>query len=297
MTLAEIAALSAAASWAIGSLLSADPVQRLGSIGFNRVRMTVTALMLIAYTTVIGTWGTLSWDQANGIIWSALIGIVLGDTALFIAMRRLGPRRSGILFATNAPMATALSWFIFDEKLTFWELTGTLLVIGGVMLAILFGKRKDQMHQWESIKGSLWVGVFWGLLAAAGQAGGALIVKPVLLDGGDPIAVSAVRVGLSAICLVAISFLPMQAVKSKGTMDTKTFIYIALGGFISMGVGMTLLLFAFANGEIGIAASLSATTPVMMLPILWFTTKERPPMGAWVGAALVVAGSAMIFMI
>jgi hypothetical protein len=33
---------------------------------------------------------------------SGLIGIFIGDTALFACMNRLGPRRSGVLFATHA---------------------------------------------------------------------------------------------------------------------------------------------------------------------------------------------------
>ncbi|MCT4656427.1 MAG: DMT family transporter [Cohaesibacter sp.] len=295
MYAAEIAALSAAACWAVGSLLSANPVAKLGSIAFNRLRMGLVALMLLAYTTLIGTWSTIEPSYWSAIVWSAMIGIVLGDTALFITMRRLGPRRSGILFATNAPIATLLSWHIFDEHLSMPELTGTLLVIAGVMLAIMFGKRKDQLHKWENIQGILWIGIIWGLIAAAGQAVGSLIIKPVLLEGGDPIAVSAIRVSLSAISLILISLLPLKAVKPTGKLDIKSFWQIAGSGFIAMGVGMTLLLYAFTQGEIGIVASLSATTPVMMLPILWIKTKERPPLGAWIGAALVVGGSALIF--
>ncbi|MCV6575132.1 MAG: DMT family transporter [Cohaesibacter sp.] len=293
---AEIAALAAAASWAIGSLMSANPVEKLGSIAFSRLRMSIVALMLILYTSAIGTWGSIQWSHMDAIVWSAIIGIVLGDTALFITMRRLGPRRTGILFATNAPMATFLSWHIFSEILGWQELLGTLLVIIGVMMAILFGKRKDQIHKWESVKGLLWIGILWGLLAAAGQAVGSLIIKPALLDGADPIAVSAIRVAIAAISLFVISWLPMQAVKPAGKLDASTIWQTAGSGLISMGLGMTLLLYAFSIGEIGIVASLSATTPAMMLPILWYKTGERPALGAWLGAALVIIGSTLIFI-
>ncbi len=295
MYLSEIAALSAAVCWSFASLLAAGPVERLGSIAFNRIRMAVVAIMLIAYTSMIGTWGTIQSEHSTAIILSALTGIVLGDTALFVTMRRLGPRRTGILFATNAPMATFLGWAILGERLGWVELIGTLLVITGVMVAIFFGKKPSQVHKWEAIKGSVFVGIAWGLLAASGQAVGSLIIKPALLDGADPVAVSAIRVALSAACLWAISWLPIAIVKPKGPMDWNIFLQILFGGLIAMGVGMTLLLYAFAHGEIGIASSLSATAPVMMLPILWIKTKEPPASGAWVGAALVVVGTALIF--
>jgi drug/metabolite transporter (DMT)-like permease len=63
-----------------------------------------------------------------------------------------------------------------------------------------------------------------------------------------------------------------------------------------MGVGMTLILFALSGGEVGIIATLSATTtPALMLPMLWWRTKEIPALGAWAGASLVVVGSALLF--
>mgnify|MGYP003471468436 CR=1 FL=1 len=42
-------------------------------------------------------------------------------------------------------------------------------------------------------------------------------------------------------------------------------------------------------------ATLSATTPALVLPMLWWKTGDMPPPLAWLGAALVVAGSGMIF--
>jgi hypothetical protein len=32
----------------------------------------------------------------------------------------------------------------------------------------------------------------------------------------------------------------------------------------------------------------------MMLPLLWITTRERPAMGAWAGAALAVIGTTLL---
>ena len=59
---------------------------------------------------------------------------------------------------------------------------------------------------------------------------------------------------------------------------------------------MTLLLYALAGGKVGIVSTLSATSPVIILPMLWARTGERPAAGAWAGAALVVAGMALIFL-
>ena len=70
----------------------------------------------------------------------------------------------------------------------------------------------------------------------------------------------------------------------------------ALTAFLGLGVGMTLLLYGLAGGKVGIVATLSATSPVLILPLLWLRTGQRPAPGAWAGAVLVVAGMGLIFL-
>lgn len=296
MFLVEIAALSAATCWAVGSIVSVMPVERLGTIGFNRVRMLIVFAMLGSYVTIFGGWETIQQDQIAEIMLSGFIGILLGDTALFATMNRLGPRRTAILFSTNAPMSTLLGWIFLDEALPPMALLGTILVIAGVILAIVYGKRRDQLHKWEAIKGPLIIGVGIGLIAALGQSVGSLIAKPVMASGADPFAVSAMRVGITAIGLVILCSAPVQAFKLKTKLDGQIIAHIVISGFLGMFVGMTLILYALSKGDVGIVATLSATTPVIMLPLMWFRTKERPAIGAWIGAMIVVIGTGLIFM-
>ena len=296
MFLVEIAALTAATCWAFGSIISVMPVQRLGTIGFNRVRMIIIFAMLGTYVAIFGGWETIQKDQIAEILLSGVIGILLGDTALFATMNRLGPRRTAILFSTNAPMSTLLGWIFLGETLTPTALVGTLVVIAGVILAIVYGKRRDQLHNWEDIKGPLIVGVAIGLIAALGQSVGSLIAKPIMASGADPFTVSAMRVGITAVGLIVLSAAPVQAFKLRTALNVKIVSAIVISGFLGMFVGMTLILYALANGDIGIVATLSATTPVIMLPLMWIRTKERPAIGAWIGALIVVFGTGLIFL-
>ncbi|MCZ4279511.1 DMT family transporter [Kiloniella laminariae] len=296
MFLVEIAALSAAAVWAIGGMVSTTPAERLGTIGFNRIRMQLVFVMLAAYVTIFGGWDSIRPDQLAEVLVSGLIGILLGDTALFATLNRLGPRRTAILFSTNAPMSTLLGWIFLDEVLSPSALAGTLLVIAGVVLAIVYGKRRAQLHKWEEIKGPLIIGVAMGLLAALGQSIGSLVAKPVMAAGADPVAVAALRVGITALGLTILASTRIQAFKMKNPLDRETLGLVIISGFLGMCVGMTLILYALAQGDVGVVATLSATTPVLMLPMMWFRTKERPAAGAWIGAVLVVGGTGLIFI-
>ena len=58
---------------------------------------------------------------------------------------------------------------------------------------------------------------------------------------------------------------------------------------------MTLFLYALQGSKTGIIATLSATSPVIILPLLWLRTGQRPSALSWCGAALAVIGLALIF--
>lgn len=292
----EIAALLAAFCWALGGLFATEPARALGGYHFSRIRMTVVFVGLAVIATWQQTWGSIEYvDFAWALLISGLIGIVFGDVCLFAALGRLGPRRTGILFAANAPITAIMGVWLFDESMSWPTLLGCALVSAGVVVAIYFGKRKDQLHNWEQIRGPLWVGLLIGLGAALGQSIGSLVVKPVMDSGADAVAVSAVRVGISALALQLASPWVSRRFAGSPKLTWPVFNNLVVSGVLGMLIGMPLLLYAFAEGDIGLAAILSSTTPVMILPLLWIKTRERPALGAWIGALLTVLGSALLF--
>jgi drug/metabolite transporter (DMT)-like permease len=210
-------------------------------------------------------------------------------------MNRMGPRRTSILFSLNAPLAVVLGWLLLGERLEGREMAGIALAFCGVLLAILFGKRKSQLHKWEEVKGPLWIGVGLGLIAALAQAGGSLIARPIMATGIDPAAGSLVRVATSVVCFYVVMLVPGGHLRAQRAMTWRIAGVTAFSGFLAMAVGMTLVLFALRGGQVGIVSTLSATTPALILPLLWIKTGEAPAPAAWLGAALVIAGSALLF--
>jgi drug/metabolite transporter (DMT)-like permease len=297
MLIADVAAFGAAMAWSIGTLISVGPARQLGAFSFTRIRMTIVFFMLAAVAAIFGGWQTIRLEDIWILALSGFIGISLGDTALFSGLSRLGPRRNSMLFATNAPMSAVLAYFFLDEILNFGALVGCSLVMMGVILSIIFGKRRDQVHQWEEVHGPLGVGVGLGLMAGLCQAVGAIIAKPILEAGADPIAVSAIRVGVGALCVILGTLTSGDRMRAKVKMNLVLFGRVALSGFVGMGIGMSLLLFALARESTGIVMTLSSTTPVLVLPILWYMTREIPAFMAVIGAILSVIGTGFIFLV
>ena len=174
---AELLAALAALSWAVGSLFSAAASSRMGAFAFTRWRLFFALTLLWALALFTGQWRTLDGASVGLLAMSGLIGIFIGDTALFACMNRLGPRRSGVLFATHAIFSTLLAWLFLGETLWGWTLVGGSLLVSGVMVASVWGRRESETHAWENTQGSLLAGVLLGLLAAVCQKA-RLLKKP-----------------------------------------------------------------------------------------------------------------------
>ena len=290
-------ALAAAACWAVASLFSAHAARHLGAFAFSRWRMFCVSLMLWTAALATGGWVSLSGHSLGIMAASGLIGIFIGDTALFAAMNRLGPRRASVLFATHALFSAVLAYLIFGEIIEGWTLIGCLLLISGVMLAIFMGKRANDTHAWEQDNGSPWPGIALGLLAALCQSIATLMVKPVMMDAlapVDPISASAVRMSTAFFAHLFLLWSGWQVAKPLQPINWSIFGMVASNAFLAMGVGMTLILVALRYGEVGMVAMLSSVSPVLVLPLLWLLTKNRPAYGAWLGAAITVLGTVLI---
>ena len=59
---------------------------------------------------------------------------------------------------------------------------------------------------------------------------------------------------------------------------------------------MSLLLIALQNGDAGIVATLSSTSPIMILFLLWILTKKIPSLGSWIGTVIAIIGTGLIFI-
>lgn len=276
--------------------MSATASTHLGAFAFTRWRMLCAALMLWLIAAVSGGWATLAVDSLGVLVLSGIIGIFIGDTALFAAMNRLGPRRAGVLFATHSVFSVVLAYFFLGETQWGWTLAGSSLLISGVMIAIFFGKRKTELHAWEANQSQLKSGVALGLLAALCQALATLMLKPLMETDIDAVAASAVRMSTAFVLHQLIFMLGFKVSRAYLPMNKKVFLLVLANAALSMVLGMTLILQALKHGDAGMVAVLSSVSPVLVLPLLWLVYKRSPALGAWLGAALTVLGTILILL-
>lgn len=296
-SLGYLAALGAASLWALSGLLTVGPVRQLGAISFNTFRMLCVALFLSIYLAITGLLKLPDNGLTITLVLSGFIGIYLGDTFLFGSVKRLGPRLAGLLFATNAPISFLIGLYWLEETYILINFIGVALVTSGVMLALAF-RRNAGNHHWEQSVGKVGFGIAAGFIAAVCQSIGTFIAFDAMQAGTHPVLATAIRVWVAFGCLF-LTILLSRGLKGFAvykTLSLSVASRIIASGLLGMGIGMSLLLWAIKVAPVGIVATLSATTPIIMLPIVWFLTKERPHIASAWAAIAVVIGVSMVFV-
>ena len=293
LPLHELAALGTAACWATTGVISADGVRALGAFHFNLFRQVFVSVLLAVIVAVGGLWVGIDAPTLGVLVVSGIIGILLGDTFNFAAVGRIGPRRAGAIFALNAPMAAVLGWAFLGEVLGAQAWLGIAVTVAGVAMAIL-GRPGVNAHRLEALQGTILIGVAFGLAGGFGQAVGSLIARPVMTAGLNPYLASLIRVGASGLAMGVLAALPFAPAAPR-QVSRGVLILTAITAFIGLLMGMTLFLYALQGSKTGIVATLSATSPVIILPMMWLRTGQRPSALSFCGAALAVAGLALIF--
>lgn len=291
---AALLALAAALSWTMAALFSHRPATELGSLHFNRLRMIAAVIIMAGMLLATGRPMAIGGEFWPYIILSSLAGIVFGDFLLFAAMRRVGPRRTNVLFATNALFAAVFGWVFLGESLGGQTFLAILFGFCGVVLAVIYGKRRDLMHQWEAVTPPLWIGVMLGLSAAVCQALGVIFIRPAMAAGVDPVAATLARAVVGAVVFWMTWPFDKRRRDKPLIPDRSLLLLIALNGLFGLGVGAAFLLAALETGNVATVTILASTTPVLILPFIWIKTRMMPAPGAWAGACLVVVCTALL---
>ncbi|MDC0861895.1 DMT family transporter [Alphaproteobacteria bacterium] len=289
-----IFAISAAAIWSVTALISTRAVRYFGSYNYNLLRLVGIIVLFTPYAFY--NWRPIYFENSIllAIGLSSIIGIIIGDTFLFICLKRLGPRREALLFSIQIPCTILMAYIFLNSLPNFYQFIGCSLIFFGILVAIQFNKtiKDDDL---ENIQGNKLTGLYAGIGLAVCQAIGIIIMKPILTNT-DPIIVSYLRVLIAAIgMLLSFILLPKTELWSKIKNLKQTAIAIS-SGIMGMGIGMTLFIIALKGGNPGVVSALSSTMPIMIIPILWIATKNYSGHLSVLGALITCIGAAIIFL-
>ncbi|MBI4427733.1 MAG: DMT family transporter [Ignavibacteriales bacterium] len=290
--LGELSALLTALLWSGSSIVFASAIRRVGSVHVNVARLIIAAILLVVTIVALGLNTQLSWSQIGNLTASGLIGLVFGDTFLFQSYVYNGARISMIIMSVAPAISAFLAYVLLGEVLSFWGVLGILVTIGGIAV-VASDRREDGKHSLTRI------GLLYGFFGALGQGAG-LIFARLAFDEGEihGLVATFVRIIPAIIFLYPVAVITKRLKKPIRTFleDKRAFALTSLGAILGPYFGITFSLIAVAHTKVGIAATLMATSPIMMLPMVKAFEKEILTWKATLGAFVAVAGVAILFL-
>lgn len=294
--LGELAALATASCWSVGSMFFDAAGRRIGPIHMNKVRIVQAAILLsIALWIVTGRFIPIDIPLSH-LFWlslSGLIGLVLGDACFFTSLVILGPRRATLLMSA-APVITALfAWPILGEVLSLTAIAG----IGIATVGIVWVSSEKRGAVRIARSGSLVAGALWGLGGAAGQAIGLVLAKLGMGQEISALEGTFCRMIAAAAIIWLFTLISGRLTATLRALKNWRGLAFSMGGaFVGPFLGVWMSLVAVKHTEAGIAATIMAAVPVLIIPLEIAVHHERPTVRAGLGALITVGGIGVLFL-
>jgi drug/metabolite transporter (DMT)-like permease len=290
----EISALVAAFLWGGCAMMFESAGKRIGAFSTNLLRILMAALFLCATLYMRSGYFIPINVSKQQLFWlgsSGIIGLALGDAALFKSLVILGSRRATLLLSLAPPITAILAWIFLRERLSVLAVTGILLTMWGVYWVV------SEEKVAEETRGSKLNGVVCGIIGAIGQGVGVIFAKYGLITNIDSLSATILRMIPAAL---ALWFVALLSGRAPGTIKALTNLRAGLatlgGAILGPYVGVWLSLIAVKYTEAGVAATLLATVPVVILPMVYVVHKHIPSWRSVIGTVIAVGGIVFIFL-
>ena len=289
----EAACLAAAALWSIAVALFREPIERHGARVVNLAKCALALVLLTLTAAVAGRLGEFSGASSRDlalIAISGVVGLTVGDTALFAAVARIGPYRA-LLFQTLTPAFTAAMAFAWLGRVPGpWQAAGAVVTLTGVVLVLLSGRAGERSTVGDR-SAVPWIGIALAVGAAAGQGAGIVLAKEGMTTvSAMPAAVLRLAAATFGLALVMAGRVPVSTLASSLVRRGNGLSRIVAGTVLGTYLAFFLMMVGIARAPETVAAVLLSTTPVFGLFVEAALGRERITPRSLAGTALAIAG-------
>lgn len=286
----QLAALLAASFWAVATVLYHRAGSHFSPLQMNLVKGVIATPLLFIVSLLLGNSLVVSsgfWVLAL----SGVIGITIGDSCHFAALRRLGPWHAMLLEYLAPPLAAFMAWVFLTDSLSTIEITGAVVTLSGV-LWVVTEKAPDKQPTLSL------PGILFGCGAALCQATGLVMAFSVLQsEQMNAIDAAFVRLAAGSVLLAVIVGLSQRGAYFAIVKQFRAITPLPLLGAIIFGTFLAIWLqqVSIANINPGLTQTLLSTAPLFLIPIS-FLKKQRITARSVTGALVSLGGIGILFL-
>ena len=284
--LGALAALGSACSWAVAAILLKNLGDSIPALAMTLAKGLLSIVLLGAVLFWVGV-DKLSPSDWMWLTASGVLGIAVGDTLFFMALRHIGAQLLVLMFMVGQALTALLALVFLHETPTSLGWLGIALVIGGVGV-ILFNNLSDPGPPTRLR------GVIYGLLSVLCMSSSVIVAK-MGLGHSSALQATLIRMVAATIGVAMVGVFGGQirewVASFRDFRIAGTFSLVVL--IVTFG-GFWLSLVAVKYVDVAIANTLISTEPVFILPLSAIFLKEKVTLPAVAGATIALVGVCLL---
>ena len=291
-----VAAFLTTLFFSLSTIFANRSLRAAGATRANLGRLLFAALVLGAYAHLFG--GGLGGSGRDWLLLSGVIGMGLGDLAVFAALPLLGSRLTVLMTqCLAAPLAIVAEWLWLGTVLTGTQLLWGFVILGGVLVALLPSRSSPPKVTIRPI------GFLFGFLAACGQGFGAVVSRKgnaLAALAGEPIdgLTAAYQRILGGLAITLIWLAARALLSAKPSAPTppeapppwRAYLWIPANAGCGAIIGVSCYQWSLATTPSGIVLPIVACTPLVIIQLSYWLENERPTRRSLLGGIIAVAG-------
>ncbi|MCL9775746.1 DMT family transporter [Vibrio methylphosphonaticus] len=291
----ESAAIGAAMVWAMATWIYSQFSHHFSSMQLNIIKGSIASLMMLMVLPLTQMPDVTVEPRYLWILGiSGVIGIAIGDSAYFAALKRIGANKTLLLESLAPPLSGILALLFLGSALQLQSWLGVVITTIAVTSVVI--QPNDGNGSGYDLKG-----IAFGLLASTCQASGVVISHFALVQGDLPPLLGALirlTIGVAAVAMfvVVAEKKPFSAIKKQClSMTHNNWLWLLAAIFVGTFLALWLQQVALKYANPAIAQTLIATSPLFIL-IIYAIRGEKISRRSVVGTLFAVLGVSLFFL-
>lgn len=302
-----ILTIDAIFTWALASLVYKWSLGKTPAKGNLFFRLCCTSVGTFLFSLAFGNYlflKNLNEQELIGYLIACIISglsVTIGDLFYYMSLKRIDSSRAYPLVQLSLLFVYPFSFIFFDEEITFSILIGGLIILSSVFIL----SSKDKTENSNSINEdkspeNLILGVILAIGTAFFWALAIVSFNQARIITGDVFVTNFFRVSFAMIVIGLLGLFQREyfdGFKKENRGNLKYFIYIGMGGILSLGFADTLFYKAAEINGLVLTSTFTVNTPMIQQIFSILILKEKFRKRFILAVFLIIAGNYIILFL
>lgn len=294
-------------TWALASLVYKWGLEKTSAKGNLFFRLCCTSLGTFVFSIVFSNYiflKNLNKQEFLGYLIACMISglsVTIGDLCYYMSLKKIDASRAYPLVQLSLLFVYPFSFIFFDEQITFSILIGGLLILSSIFILSSKDKPDNRNNNIDDkFPENLILGVILAIGTAFFWALAIISYNQARIITGDVFVTNFFRVIFATIIIAILALFQREyfdGFRKENRENLKYFIYIGMGGILSLGFADTLFYKAAEINGLVLTSTFTVNTPMVQQIFSILILKEKLRKRFILAVFLIIVGNYIILFL